>query len=285
MRLLDAVLQKFFHLLVGAFVYTVNMTKRRYREYAVFIAGGVVLAAVVMCASGFAGGGKNKVYAVQSSASDGPSEEEDAVYGELQAGLMGIVDSVGCMERYSQTVSTVNLENAYEDILVGASRVERGELHRQKMSEGLEDISNVGYYALTEIRNHQMSYEDYDTLLHIVEAEATGGDLKSKILIANVVMNRVQDSRFPSTITEVVYQYAGGACQFSPVGDGRIYSVEITEDTIEAVDRAISGEDYSGGALFFMARSSSDNSSVGWFDSKLKPLFSYGGHEFFTFAS
>ncbi len=285
MRLLGAVLQKFFHLLVGAFVYTVNMTKRRYRECAVFIAGGVVLAAVVMCASGFAGGGKNKVYAVQSSASDRPLDEEDALDGELQAGLMGIVDSVGCMERYSRTVSTVNLENAYEDILVGASRLERGELHRQKMSGGLKDISNVGDYALMEIRNHQMSYEDYDTLLHIVEAEATGGDLRSKILIANVVMNRVQDSRFPSTITDVVYQYAGGACQFSPVGDGRIHSVEITADTIEAVDRAISGEDYSGGALFFMARSSSDNSSVGWFDSKLKPLFSYGGHEFFTFAS
>ena len=55
--------------------------------------------------------------------------------------------------------------------------------------------------------------------------------------------------------------------------------MEITDDTIQAVDQALEGEDYSQGALFFMARQSSDSSSVEWFDSKLKLLFSYGGHE------
>ena len=53
---------------------------------------------------------------------------------------------------------------------------------------------------------------------------------------------------------------------------GGVYSVEITEDTIQAVDQALEGEDYSQGALFFMARQSSDSSSVEWFDSELKPL-------------
>ena len=57
--------------------------------------------------------------------------------------------------------------------------------------------------------------EDYYALLQIVEAEATGGDMKSKILIANVVLNRVKDSRFPDTIYEVVWEKDGGVATVS----------------------------------------------------------------------
>ena len=35
-----------------------------------------------------------------------------------------------------------------------------------------------------------MSDEDYDTLLHIVEAEAGTEDVKGRVLVANVIMNR-----------------------------------------------------------------------------------------------
>ena len=72
--------------------------------------------------------------------------------------------------------------------------------------------------------------------------------------------------------------------QFQPTVDGRINSVTITEETIEAVDRALSGEDYSQGALCFMARESADQHNIDWFDENLVPLFEYGGHEYFTFA-
>lgn len=283
-RLLGALLQRLIHLLMGAVVYTVDMTKRRYRECSVIASGCVVLAVIVLCASGFSGGGKSKVYAVQSSAEEN-DQEGDQTVGELKAGLMGIVDSVSCMERYAQSVSSVSVQNGFENTLVGTSRLERGVLNRQKMNRELKKINGVGYYGLMEIRNNQMPKVEYDALLRIVEAEATGGDVKSKILIANVVLNRVNDSHFPDSIYDVVFQYSGGSPQFSPVEDGRIYSVTITDDTIEAVDRALEGEDYSEGALFFMARQSSDDSSVEWFDSELKPLFSYGGHEFFTFEN
>lgn len=154
---------------------------------------------------------------------------------------MGIVDSVGCMETYAREISSVSVQNGYENTLVGTSRVEKGALNRQKMAEELKKVSGVGYYGLMEIRNNQMPKQDYDALLWIVEAEATGGDLKSKVLIANVVLNRVNDERFPDSIYDVVFQYAGGSAQFSPVEDGRIYSVEITEDTIQAVDQAWKG--------------------------------------------
>ncbi len=121
------------------------------------------------------------------------------------------------------------------------------------------------------------SAEDYQTLLKIVQAEAGICDEKGKILVANVIINRVKSGRFPNTVTGVVYQKN----QFSPVSNGSINRAQVTRETIECVDRALAGEDYSQGALFFMNRSRSRQGAVGWFDRSLTYLFSHDGHEFF----
>lgn len=128
---------------------------------------------------------------------------------------------------------------------------------------------------------HSLDSKDYAILTRIVEAEATGKDKKSKILVANVVLNRMKSEEFPDTVEEVVFQRVGGAVQFSPIADGRYYKVDVTESTIESVDRALSGEDYSDGALYFMERSLSNPKNVAWFDSTLTKLFEYEGHEFY----
>lgn len=119
--------------------------------------------------------------------------------------------------------------------------------------------------------------EDYQTLLRIVEAEAGICDSKGKILVANVVLNRVRSSEFPNTVRDVVYQPS----QFSPVSNGTINTCKVTSQTVECVKRALSGEDYSQGALYFMNRGASRSGAVRWFDGRLTYLFSYGGHEFF----
>ena len=283
MNLLGIVLRKFFHLIAAAFDWVIGLTKKRHRECTVIVSGGIALAVIILCASGFSGGGKNKVYAVESSAGSGSSVEGTADE-EIGAGLMGIVDSMDCLEEYSRAVSSVNLDGAQdENVLAGTTRVRRQAAERIRLNRGIQDVSGLGYYAQQVIADNQMDKQDYEWLLKLVEAEATGGDVKSKILIANVVLNRVNDPHFPDSIYDVIFQTSGGAAQFSPTADGRIYSVEVTEETIEAVDRALQGEDYSEGALFFVARQSADDVNVQWFDSELIPLFSYGGHEFFTF--
>ena len=119
--------------------------------------------------------------------------------------------------------------------------------------------------------------KDYKVLQRIVEAEAGVCDEKGKILVANVIINRVKSGRFPNNITDVVYQRN----QFSPVIDGSINTCEVTEETIDCVNRALEGEDYSEGALFFMNRGASASSNVRWFDGHLKFVMSHGGHEFF----
>ena len=109
----------------------------------------------------------------------------------------------------------------------------------------------IDYGTITgEILPYDISAEEYEMLLRIVEAEAGGEDTEGKILVANVVLNRVESDKFPDTIEEVIFQKNGKVTQFSPIADGRYYTVEVSEDTIDAVNRALSGEDLSqGGTL------------------------------------
>lgn len=139
----------------------------------------------------------------------------------------------------------------------------------------------VDYEVLEQTMQYQLSNQDYNTLLRIVEAEAGGEDEDGKLLVANVVLNRVNSETFPDTVTAVVMQKEQGIAQFSPTVDGRFQNVRISKETYAAVERALYGEDISQGALYFCARQKADSEKMQWFDRKLTRLFSYGNHEFF----
>lgn len=128
---------------------------------------------------------------------------------------------------------------------------------------------------------YKLDEEDLNVLLRIVEAEAGSEDIEGKLLVANVVLNRVDSKAFPNTVREVVFQRSKGVTQFSPVANGRYDTVEISEETYIAVNRALSGENISQGALYFAARKYADSDRMKWFDDCLTPLFQHGGHEFF----
>lgn len=151
---------------------------------------------------------------------------------------------------------------------------------------GIADVAVSGQrvvdYSLIEQSNlYCLTEEEVEVLLRIVEAEAGCEDEDGRLLVANVVLNRVNSENFPETVTEVVFQKENGVTQFSPVANGRYYSVEISETTVDAVERALNGEDISEGALYFAARKYADSSKMKWFDDNLTFLFTHGGHEFF----
>ena len=102
------------------------------------------------------------------------------------------------------------------------------------------------------------------------------------MLVAGVVMNRVSSAAFPDSVTEVVMQKEKGVYQFSPVGNGTYQNTRASEETIEAVERVLKGEDITQGALYFAARKSADPEKMRWFDRSLTRLFAHGNHEFFT---
>ena len=139
----------------------------------------------------------------------------------------------------------------------------------------------VDYEVLEQTMKYQLSDKDQEALVRIVEAEAGGEDQDGKLLVANVVLNRVNSEDFPNTVWEVVMQREQGIAQFSPTVDGRYQNVKVSEDTKDAVERALYGEDISQGALYFCAREKADSEKLQWFDRKLTKLFTYGNHEFF----
>lgn len=79
--------------------------------------------------------------------------------------------------------------------------------------------------------------EEFNLLCRLIEAEAKGESYQGKIAVANVVINRVKDSRFPNTITNVIY----APRQFSPVSNGAIYNTP-SEDSVNAATAALYGE-------------------------------------------
>lgn len=175
-----------------------------------------------------------------------------------------------------------------EDMEKKARRKETGPASPQNISLGLGTADSavsgqrVVDYALLEKSDLPiLSEEELETLQRIVEAEAGSEDEEGRLLVANVVLNRVKSEKFPETVTEVVFQREKGVTQFSPVASGRYYTVEISDLTVSAVERALAGEDISEGALFFASRRYANSDKMRWFDENLTFLFKHGGHEFF----
>jgi spore germination cell wall hydrolase CwlJ-like protein len=150
---------------------------------------------------------------------------------------------------------------------------------------GTEEISLLTHsnQVLIEATPILHTEKDYTSMLKIVEAEATNEDMTGKIMVANVVLNRVDSSGFPDSIYDVIHEESGGVYQFSPIKDGRYESVTITDSTREAVTRAFNGEDFSNGALFFVARSLASDNAVSWFDNHLRKVAEHGVHDFFAY--
>lgn len=75
--------------------------------------------------------------------------------------------------------------------------------------------------------------------------------------VANVVFNRMRDSRWPDTPCEVIYQRYRGVCQFSWVcsRDHTIRYAEQYQRAIRVAERALRGQlaDNTGGSKFYHA--------------------------------
>ena len=202
----------------------------------------------------------------------------------LPTGIAGVVSGVEESASGRKTVERIG--TSCEQVMVG-QRIKRIEdrVAEFDVSSSMESrVNALDETAVTMAqRAAMMSDEDYDTLLHIVEAEAGTEDVKGRILVANVIMNRVKNEEFPDTVTEVVWERTNGVPQFSPTYDGRISEVTVSKETKEAVRQVLNGVDYSEGALFFIQKSEAEKHNVSWFEKDLKKLFKYGVHEFYTY--
>ena len=144
--------------------------------------------------------------------------------------------------------------------------------HIEEAEEELDEIEEE--IAALEQSTGSYGMSERELFAHLVMAEAGGEDLQGQIMVANVVLNRVACAYGGySTITDVIYH----PNQFEPVSTGRIWSVSPTASVYEAVERALAGEDYSNGALYFVSQYCDSS----WFESALTRVAEHGGHVFY----
>lgn len=125
----------------------------------------------------------------------------------------------------------------------------------------------------TEKTKEVMSLNDdqLKLLSKLVAAEARGESYEGQVAVAAVVLNRVQDSRFPDSIEGVIYQKNA----FSVVKDGYI-DIQPTEESYNAVKEALYGNDPTNDAIYFW---NPDISTCTWINT-LNPHLRIGNHVF-----
>lgn len=117
------------------------------------------------------------------------------------------------------------------------------------------------------------SESDKQLLARAVNGEARGEPYEGQVAVAAVILNRVNHSSFPNTISGVIYQ--PGA--FTAVDDGQI-NVPIAENSTvyKACEDAMNGWDPSGGAIYYF---NPDTATNAWIWSR--PLIvKIGKHRF-----
>ena len=249
------------------------------RSFAVLTLCAVLAMVISLGTRTFAESEGGRVYAASDEGEGSPYEEV-----AVPTGIAGVVSGVTDTPLSGSTVTRIG--SSCEQVIVG-QRVQKvtNTAADLNVSSSMENkVNELDARSITLAENPTlMSDEDYDTLLRIVEAEAGSEDIKGRVLVANVIMNRVKSEDFPNTVTEVVWDNSDGVPQFSPTYDGRINEVAVSDETREAVKQALKCTDYSEGALFFIQKSAAEEHNVKWFEKDLKRLFKYGVHEFYTY--
>ena len=270
-----------------------GVTKKMHRNAAILTMGATLIAVIPFTAVDFQGGGKNAIVAFAEtqggSDEDSLEETEDTALPETDGNVLE--DETTADETSSSAENEADIETETETET--QTETENTEMNDAKEETGISEVEpetcseETGVQAAAETAMEQeepvrevftgYSESDYNVLLRIVQAEAGNCDIEGRVMVANVILNRVEDDAFPNTITKVVYQKH----QFSPVGNGSIKRCKVTAETVEAVERALSGEDLTDGALYFMNRRASSRKNASWFDRHLEFLFKHGNHEFF----
>ena len=124
------------------------------------------------------------------------------------------------------------------------------ELEKEKANADLEKWEEIQGSDKEDFSGSYTPLEGEAYLLAaIIQCEAESEPYEGKIAVGNVVLNRVQSSRFPNTITGVIYQKK----QFSPVASGRLaYRLEagVNDECIRAATEVLNGKHITD-ALFF----------------------------------
>lgn len=186
------------------------------------------------------------------------SSQQAATSKELQAYIDQLVESSGTISSYEEKIAAKT--QYYEDLLAQKEAVE-ALIAREKAEEAANSSSGNITQENSGI-DHNMtvsaSADEYTLLASIIYCEAGGESYEGKLAVGYVIMNRVRSSKFPNTITDVVYQKN----QFSPVASGRLATIlameadpevkgKVTDSCYQAATEVLTGTSNVDECLFF----------------------------------
>lgn len=113
------------------------------------------------------------------------------------------------------------------------------------------DIVKEGY-IVPEIYRSEKTYTDEDLyyLAKIVTVESGNQSAEMALAIANTVLNRVKDDRFPNTVKDVIFQI-DRYVQFPPAHKASFKDLEPSEMATIAAKKALEGINNIGYSLYF----------------------------------
>lgn len=118
----------------------------------------------------------------------------------------------------------------------------------------------------SSVRVFKCTEEEKDMIAHVVQNEVNKSDMEHRMIIVDIILNRVESGIFQSTVYEVLH--AKG--QFPTINNYYKVKFPVDDDTRQAVENVINGEyrGISGGALYFYNPDYSSESASVWFESK-----------------
>lgn len=119
---------------------------------------------------------------------------------------------------------------------------------------GTQTLKAMGITSSSSSSSSSNNSSNVNLLARVVYGEARGEPYTGQVAVAAVVLNRVKSSKFPNTISGVVYQ--SGA--FDAVADGQI---NMTPDATakKAAQDALNGWDPSYGAIYYFNPNTATN--------------------------
>lgn len=169
--------------------------------------------------------------------------------------------------------NTNNAESADKSCMFEYSQQETSKYTNENDECDNAQADVIYYYPKFTYSKDWSANESY-LLAKTAMAEAEECDTRTKTLIIMCILNRVQSSKFPNTIKEVIFQKN----QFSSIDDGRWDEVEPNKDCYDAVKAVMKAEyDYSDGATYFESCDNKNN----WHNKNLEFLYKSEGIRFY----
>lgn len=137
---------------------------------------------------------------------------------------------------------------------------------------GLSTDGVVGKGTWNLLRNKTFTSHQIQMLAQLVYAEARGESFKGQVAVAAVALNRIDSSKFPDTLSGVIFQKYAFTC----VQNGSYYN-QPNKESYKAVYAAIRGWDPSEGSLYYFNPSTATS---GWIWSR--PETVQIGHHIFA---